>query len=390
MKWKKAIAASLICAAAASSLFMAGCGGKSQGSAAQQAVKVTTTKAFRSDTPIVYEYSGSITALQEVPVRARVSGTVMEKYIQGGETVTEGQPLFLIDTRQYQSSLVAAQASAAQAGASYQNGLVDLERYKMLIGSGAVSQQAYDNKVTSVEQLKAAYDAAIAQQQIASDNLSDTIVRAPFSGKLSMDDVNIGTYAAAGTTGLVTISSTNPVYVQFDMSETEYLEMARKNTNREKWGGNLKLRLSDGQMYSETGHVVQVNPGLTSGQMSLKAAFDNSQGLLVPGMYGTIVSDAEVASDVLLIPTQAIIQLLNRNLVDVVEDGKVVQKAIEIGGTYGIYTIVKSGITTEDVIIVEGQGKVRAGQAVTTEEIAKDALAEKITSQNKDSKSTGK
>jgi membrane fusion protein, multidrug efflux system len=207
---------------------------------------------------------------------------------------------------------------------------------------------------------------------------------------LSMDDVNIGTYAAAGTTGLVTISSTNPVYVQFDMSETEYLEMARKNTNREKWGGNLKLRLSDGQMYSETGHVVQVNPGLTSGQMSLKAAFDNSQGLLVPGMYGTIVSDAEVASDVLLIPTQAIIQLLNRNLVDVVEDGKVVQKAIEIGGTYGIYTIVKSGITTEDVIIVEGQGKVRAGQAVTPEEIAKDALAEKITAQNKDSKSTGK
>ncbi len=390
MKWKKAIAASLLCAAAAGSFFMAGCGGKSQGGAAQQAVKVTTTKAFRSDTPIVYEYSGSITALQEVPVRARVSGTVMEKYIRGGETVTEGQPLFLIDTRQYQSSLVAAKAQAAQAGATYQNGVVDLERYKMLIETGAVSKQAYDNKVTSVEQLKAAYDAAIAQQQIASDNLSDTIVRAPFSGKLSMDDVNIGTFAAAGTTGLVTISSTNPVYVQFDMSETEYLEMARKNTDREKWGGHLKLRLSDGQMYSETGHVVQVNPGLTSGQMSLKAAFDNSQGLLVPGMYGTIVSDAEVASDVLLIPTQAIIQLLNRNLVDVVVDGKVVQKVIEIGGTYGIYTIVKSGITTDDVIIVEGQGKVRVGQAVTGEEIAKDALAEKITAQNKDSKSTGK
>ena len=390
MKCKKWMAASLLCAALGASVFAGGCGKQNASGTAQQATKVITTKAFRSDTPIVYEYSGSITALQEVPVRARVSGMVMEKYIQGGETVEEGQPLFLLDTRQYESALAAAQASAAQAGASYQNGVVDLERYKQLIATGAVSQQAYDNKVTSVEQLKAAYDAAMAQEKIAADNLSDAVVCAPFSGKLSMDDVNIGTYAAAGTTGLVTISSTNPVYVQFDMSETEYLEMARKNTDRAKWGDNLKLRLSDGQLYGQTGHVVQVNPGLTSGQMSLKAAFDNKDGLLVPGMYGTIVSDAEVASNVLLIPTQAVIQLLNRNLVDVIEDGKVVQKAIEIGGTYGIYTIVKSGITTDDVIIVEGQGKVRVGQAVAGEEMTKDALAEKITAQNKDSKSTGK
>ncbi len=390
MKCKKWMVASLLCAALGASFLAGGCGKQNAGGAQQQATKVTTTKAFRSDTPIVYEYTGNITAIQEVPIRARVSGLVVEKFVTGGETVEAGQPLFRIDTRQYESALVAAQATEAQAGANYQNAAVDLARYEQLIGSGAVSQQAYDNAASAAKQLQAAYEAAGAQTKIAADNLGDTIVRAPFAGKLSMDDVNIGTYATAGNTALVTISSTNPVYVQFDMSEAEYLEMARKNTNRATWGEKLKLRLSDGKLYGETGHVVQVNPGLSGGRMSLKAAFENPQGLLIPGMYGTIISDAETASGVLLVPTQAIIQLLNRNLVDVVEDGKVVQKSIEIGGTYGIYTIVKSGITMNDAIIVEGQGKVRVGQAVAPEEMEKEALAAKISEQNQDSHSTAK
>ena len=193
-----------------------------------------------------------------------------------------------------------------------------------------------------------------------------------------MDDVNIGTYAAAGNTALVTISSTDPVYVQFDMSESEYLQMAKKNVDPNAWGSNLKLRLSDGTLYGETGHVVQVNPGLTSGQLSLKAAFANPQGLLVPGMYGSIVSDTQIAPNSLLVPTEAIIQLLDKNLLDVVTaDNKVAQKPIQIGGTYGIYTVVTGGLSLDDVVIVEGQGKVRVGQAVAGEEIARDALEKK-------------
>lgn len=376
MKYKKWLAVSLLCAAAATSVFAGGCG--KQPAQQPMATKVTTFKPFTSDTPIVYEYTGTVAAQQEVPVRSRVSGTVMEKYIAGGETVEEGQPLYRLDTRQYEAALAAAQADQARSGAVYQNAMDNLNRYEQLIASGAVSRQAYDNQQSAADQYRAAYDAAGAQVKIAQDNLNDTIVRAPFSGKLSMDDVNIGTYAAAGNTALVTISSTDPVYVQFDMSEAEYLEMARKNVTTQAWGSGLKLRLSDGSLYSETGHVVQVNPGLTSGQLTLKAAFANPQGLLVPGMYGSVVSDTQIASGSILIPTEAVIQLLNKNLVDVVTaDNKVAQKPIKIGGTYGIYTIVTSGLSTDDVIIVEGQGKVRVGQDVAGEEIARDALEKK-------------
>lgn len=95
-------------------VFLGGCGSSQQAAGQKQAIKVTTFKPFKSDTPIMREYTGSIMALQEVPVRAKVSGTVMEKYITGGQQVTEGQPLYRLDTRNYNSQLANAQAQAAQ------------------------------------------------------------------------------------------------------------------------------------------------------------------------------------------------------------------------------------------------------------------------------------
>lgn len=377
MKYKKWLAVSVLCAVAVTGVFTGGCG-KQQAAQNAQATKVTTFRPFTSDTPIVYEYTGTVEALQEVPVRARVSGTIMEKYINGGDTVTEGQPLYRIDTRQYESALASARANQAQCGATYQNSLSDLARYDQLVAIDGISRQMYDTQKSLTEQYLAAYNAAGAQVQLAQDNLDDTIVRAPFNGKLSLDDVNIGTYATAGNTSLVTISSTDPIYITFDMSETEYLQMSRKNVNMNVWGNDLKLRLSDGSIYGSTGHIVQVSPGLTSGQLSLKAEFANPDGLLVPGMYGTIVSDTEIAANSLLIPTQALIPLLNKNMVDVVVDNKVMQKAVEVGGTYGNYTVITGGLSTDDVIIVEGQGKVTVGQPVAGEEISREKLEEQI------------
>ena len=355
-------------------VFLGGCGSSQQAAGQKQAIKVTTFKPFKSDTPIMREYTGSIMALQEVPVRAKVSGTVMEKYITGGQQVTEGQPLYRLDTRNYNSRLANAQAQAAQAAANYENAATDLARYDQLIAAGAISQKVYDNQKAAADAYKGAMDAAQAQVDIASTNLSDTIVTAPFNGKLSMDDVNIGTFATAGTTALVTISSSDPIYVQFDMSENEYLSLNKDKNGTGRLGDALKLRLSDGSIYGETGKIVQVNPNLSGGQLSMKAAFPNPDNLLVPGMYAAVVSDNEIAKGSLLIPTKALVQLLNKDIVDVVVDGKITQKAVKTGGTYGIYTIIESGLDENDVIVVDGQNKVQVGQAVAPEETTKEKL----------------
>lgn len=357
-------------------VFLGGCGSSQQAAGQKQTIKVSTFKPFKSDTPIMREYTGSIMALQEVPVRSKVSGTVMEKYITGGQQVTEGQPLYRLDTRNYNSQLANAQAQAAQASANYENAATDLARYDQLIAAGAISQKVYDNQKAAVDAYKGAVDAAEAQVAIASTNLGDTIVTAPFNGKLSMDDVNIGTFATAGTTSLVTISSSDPIYVQFDMSENEYLSLNKSHDGQDPsgLGNSLKLRLSDGSIYGETGKIVQVNPSMSGGQLSMKASFPNPDNLLVPGMYAAVVSDNEIAKGSLLIPTKALVQLLNKDIVDVVVDGKIAQKAVKVGGTYGIYTIIESGLDENDVIVVDGQNKVQVGQAVDTVETTKDKL----------------
>lgn len=377
MKYKKFAAAVMAAGFLLSGgVFLGGCGSSQQAAGQKQAMKVTTFKPFKSDTPIMREYTGSIMALQEVPVRSKVSGTVMEKYITGGQQVTEGQPLYRLDTRNYNSQLANAQAQAAQASANYENAATDLARYDQLIAAGAISQKVYDNQKAAVDAYKGAVDAAEAQVSIASTNLGDTIVTAPFNGKLSMDDVNIGTYATAGTTSLVTISSSDPIYVQFDMSENEYLALNKSHEGQDTsgLGNNLKLRLSDGSIYGETGKIVQVNPSMTGGQLSMKASFPNPDNLLVPGMYAAVVSDNEIAKGSLLIPTKALVQLLNKDIVDVVVDGKISQKAVKVGGTYGIYTIIESGLDENDVIVVDGQSKVQVGQAVAPEETTKEKL----------------
>lgn len=377
MKYRKLAAAVMAAGLLLSGgVFLGGCGSSQQAAGQKQTIKVSTFKPFKSDTPIMREYTGSIMALQEVPVRSKVSGTVMEKYITGGQQVTEGQPLYRLDTRNYNSQLANAQAQAAQASANYENAATDLARYDQLIAAGAISQKVYDNQKAAVDAYKGAVDAAEAQVAIASTNLGDTIVTAPFNGKLSMDDVNIGTFATAGTTSLVTISSSDPIYVQFDMSENEYLSLNKSHDgqNPSGLGNSLKLRLSDGSIYGETGKIVQVNPSMSGGQLSMKASFPNPDNLLVPGMYAAVVSDNEIAKGSLLIPTKALVQLLNKDIVDVVVDGKIAQKAVKVGGTYGIYTIIESGLDENDVIVVDGQNKVQVGQAVDTEETTKDKL----------------
>lgn len=377
MKYRKLAAAVMAAGLLLSGgVFLGGCGSSQQAAGQKQTIKVSTFKPFKSDTPIMREYTGSIMALQEVPVRSKVSGTVMEKYITGGQQVTEGQPLYRLDTRNYNSQLANAQAQAAQASANYENAATDLARYDQLIAAGAISQKVYDNQKAAVDAYKGAVDAAEAQVAIASTNLGDTIVTAPFNGKLSMDDVNIGTFATAGTTSLVTISSSDPIYVQFDMSENEYLSLNKSHNGQDPsgLGNSLKLRLSDGSIYGETGKIVQVNPSMSGGQLSMKASFPNPDNLLVPGMYAAVVSDNEIAKGSLLIPTKALVQLLNKDIVDVVVDGKIAQKAVKVGGTYGIYTIIESGLDENDVIVVDGQNKVQVGQAVDTEETTKDKL----------------
>lgn len=137
--WKKkwTFVSMIIVAAIMTSTLLAGCGSKQsmQGNMTQ----VKTMKVLRQDTPITYDYAGSIKSKDEVKVQAKVSGVVVEKYVKGGEQVRAGQALYKIDSRQYESSLLSAQATLAQAEATLNNAQKDLARDAQLYADEAVS-----------------------------------------------------------------------------------------------------------------------------------------------------------------------------------------------------------------------------------------------------------
>lgn len=338
---------------------LAGCGAKQGAQSAP--VAVNTYKVAAEDTPVSAEYSGTVTATDKVPVRSRISGRVVEKYVQGGQQVEAGQPLFRLDSREYDAALQSAKATQAQAAANLANQELNLRRYQTLAGQDAIAQQTVTDQEAATQQQQAVLDANAAQVQAAQDNVDDTIVYAPFSGKLNVDDVPVGTYATAGSTALVTISSTNPVFVEFSVSEAEYLQMTKKTPDSPgSWGDNLQLRLSDGTMYPYPGHVTQINHGMdgNSGSIVVKAVFDNPDNLLIPGLYGTVMSNTQVQQHALLVPQRAVQQTLGKYFISIINDkGEAEQKEVKPGQKVGKFWIINEGLQEGDLIIVDGYQK---------------------------------
>lgn len=316
-------------------------------------------------------------AENSVAVHARVSGYIVEKFVKGGEQVVAGQPLYRIDSRQYEASVANAEAQAAQANANLKNAEVDLQRYETLAQQDAIAQQRVDTQRSTTEQAKAAYEAYQASLKIAQDNLGDTMVYAPYSGTLRMDDVDMGTFVQAGSTTLVTIDSIDPIFVEFSMTEQEYLDFMKNPTGDDSSGPNIQLKLADGDTYNELGSIVQAAKSLdkSTGKLVLKASFPNPNHLLLPNMYATVVSPGEKLKNAILVPNRAILQIMDKNFVYVVNSAGVVeQKTVEVGGTKGNETIIKAGLAPGDVIIVDGLTKVKNGVKVNGKQLTKEQL----------------
>lgn len=353
----KGLAVSLLAIAVAAAI--AGCGGNTGGE--KQPVAVNTYKIVAEDTIVPAEYSGVVAATDKVPVMPKVSGRVLEKYVQGGQAVAEGQPLFRLDSRSYQAALNAAKAGQAQAAANLANQELNLRRYQTLADEDAIAMQTVTDQEAATAQQNAVLQAQEAQVAAAQDNMDDTIVYAPFSGTLNVDDVPIGTFATAGGTALVTISSNNPVFVDFTISEAEYLEMVKSGAgNPTSWGDHLKLRLIDGSMYAYEGHIAQVNHGMNgnSSAIVVRAVFDNPENVLLPGMYATVVSDAQVKRKAITVPQRAVQQTLGKYFISVIdENGEAKQKEVKVGPQIGKFWLITDGLQNNDIIIVDGYQK---------------------------------
>jgi membrane fusion protein (multidrug efflux system) len=360
-----------------SMVLVSGC--SKQAAPAPQAVEVKAMQVVQRDTPITYEFIGTIEAKDEVQIRAKVSGNIVAKMVTGGAEVSEGQPLFRIDSRQYNSALLTNQAQAAQSEALLAKARKDVGRYSQLASQGAIAQQTLDNAVTEEQQSAAAANANWAKVQQAQEDIEDTMILSPFNGRIDIKDLSVGSFVQAGSTIMATISSVDPVMVKFSMSENEYLQFAKSNNGASpaEWGRNLKLILSDGSTYPITGQIEQVDKGLATGTgtLSFKASFANPNKLLVPGMFARVAVQSEMRPGAFLIPQRAVQQMLDKTLITVVgEDNKTETRAVKMGTKIGNMWVVDEGVTANDRVVVEGFLKTPPGTPVSVIMIGPDDL----------------
>ena len=358
-------------------LLAAGCG--KQAARTPGAMGVKAMQVIQRDTPVTYEFVGQIEAKNEVKISSRVAGNITSKLVTGGTAVQAGQPLFQIDRRQYEATVLAARGNLAKAEAALSNARLEGIRYRQLAAQQAVSQQMVDNILATESQNVAQVDAYRAQLQQAENDLADTLIVSPIDGRIDMNDLSMGNFVQAGSTVLATVSSVDPVLVKFSMSENEYLRLAQlvKGASPNEWGLELKLILSDGSMYPLTGHIEQVDRTLAqdTGTLTLKALFGNPQKLLVPGMFARIAAQGEIRKGALLIPQRAVQELLGKTFVTVVGEGdKAESRPVKMGPRVGDLWLVEEGLTTADRVVVEGGAKVAPGTPLQVEMIGPDAL----------------
>ncbi|WP_425474352.1 efflux RND transporter periplasmic adaptor subunit [Sporomusa termitida] len=361
-------------------LMIAGCGGRSE-TAQVTAVPVKAVKVIQQDIQLTNEYAGQVQAKNEVKIQARVSGNIAEKLIDGGDIVTAGQPLFRIDSIQYESNLLSAQAQLAQAEANWENARIDSERYQSLLKAAAIPEQRLTTQKATERQQEAVVASYRALVRKAQDDVNSTLIVSPVNGRADVNAVAVGTYVQAGSTTLVTVSDLDPVFVEFNMSENEYLtlrQVAQNDVASSGWGENVTITLSNGAVYPLSGKVTQADRGLAnnSGTLTLKAAFANPEGILIPGMFARVKIPGVPIKAAVLVPQRAVQQILDKSLVMVVNaDNQAEPRPVILGEKAGSYYLVREGLTVNDTVVVEGLTKVREGAALAVTVVTPAELA---------------
>lgn len=343
-------------------------GGKAQMSTGMQGgpVGVKARQVVQQDTPINYEFVGKVTSKNEVKIMSKVSGNIVDKMVKGGDAVYKGQPLFKIDNKQYLSAINSAQAALAKSQVTLRNTQRDVERYRKLAAIQGVAQQTLDSYESQAEEDIATVEANRAALQQAMQDEQDTLIVSPVDGRIDVNDVSIGQFVTAGSTTMATVSSLDPIWVQFSMSENEYIKLSRlgQGSLPVAFKDNLKLILSDGSEYASKGSLEQIDKGIgdTTGTITIKASFSNPQKFLVPGMFAKIVVPGELRAGAILVPQRAVKEILNETFVFVVgADNKAESRKVQMGERIGNMWIVNEGVKPGDVVVVEGIDKVKQG-----------------------------
>lgn len=329
---------------------------------------VVVAQAVQMTMPIVSEYVAQTDARDTVEIRARVQAFLEAQHFTEGTIVQKGQLLFTLDKREFETKLRRAKAELDVALARLGKAETDERRLKPLAQRKAVPQQDYDNAVASLLAAKANIEVARSQVEEAELNLSYTTIRSPITGLVGQRLVTPGNLVGKGEATLLdTVSSIDPIRVNFTISEADHLRFMAHGKERVNVAIPLDLVLADGSLFPHKGKIVIFDRAVDTktGTFTVVAEFPNPEGALRPGQFGRVRGAAETARDAVVIPKRAVQEIQGKKSVLVVgADDMVELRPIQPGETVGDQLIVRDGLKPGERVIVDGVQKARPGTKV--------------------------
>lgn len=335
---------------------------------------VTVSNPLQRDVEARLGAVGQFSAVNKVELRAQVGGTLSEIHFEDGQIVHKGDLLFVVDPRPYEIKLAQANAALESAKARYNLATNQLDRVQALLKTGNSTREILDQRVSEQQAAQAAIDDAQSQIRNAQLDLEYTKVTAPFTGRIGARQVSTGGLIAGSraatspTTLLTTLVSLDPIYLDIDMSEQDYLTLQRQ---RQKQAGPLDNKV-EASLSDETGYGLQgalnfldntVNR--SSGTIHARATFKNPDLFLAPGQFARVRIALTAPAPALLVPDASVLSDQSSHIVLTVSDKNVVvPKPVELGDLRDGMRVVRSGLAATDKVIVDGIPTARPGSVV--------------------------
>lgn len=313
-------------------------------------VSYLVTSPLKMDTVITKQYVCQIRSVSHIELRAQERGYLEKIYVDEGQFVKEGQPLFQIMPNLYQAEMQKAQAEV---------NLVDIE-YRNTKGLA-------DSNIVAPNELamaRAKLDKAKAELALSKVHLQFTTLRAPFDGIIDRFHVRLGSLVDEGEL-LTTLSDNRQLWVYFNVPESEYLEY--KTHTKKDSIMTVKLLMANDQVFNQTGQVrtIEADFDNETGNIAFRATFPNPDGLLRHGETGNILISTPL-KDALLIPQKATFEVLEKKYVYVIDkEHKVRSREIEIAAELPYLFAIKKGLSPGDKILLEGLRLVKENEQIT-------------------------
>ncbi|MXV16424.1 efflux RND transporter periplasmic adaptor subunit [Hufsiella ginkgonis] len=311
-------------------------------------------------------YPASVVPLNEVELRAEVGGYLTGVYVTDGQKVSKGQKLYEVDRTRYLAAVQSASSAVRIAQANLDKVNKDLERYTRLAQQDAIARQRVDYAQTDVNNAQAQLEAAKSTLNNTRNDLGHAVITAPFSGTIGIAAVKRGSLVAAGSTLINTLSSEDPIAVDFSINAADIgrfnalqRSVAAESVFSVAVAGQDTLRLP--------GKIVAIDRAVNeqTGTITVRVSFPNAGGRLRAGMTCTLLVRNSDDGKKLTIPTKALTEQMSEFFVFIVGDSsKVSQRKVDVGARFGDKAVIRNGLKAGDTIVSDGVQNLREGAVV--------------------------